>query len=79
MSMYTTATLATSAAAVGLLYMWNRRRQALTIESMAERWKRDLLENVVPFWERFSIDEAHGGFFTALDADGAESYEGHRV
>ena len=69
--MYTTATLATSAAAVGLLYVWNRRRNLLSIESMAARWKRDLLENVVPFWERFSVDEAHGGFFTALDADGA--------
>ena len=38
---------------------------------MAERWQRDLLQNVIPFWEKHSIDHAHGGYFTALDADGS--------
>ena len=38
---------------------------------MAARWRTDLLENVIPFWERHSIDEEHGGTFTALDEDGS--------
>ena len=37
---------------------------------MAEQWRQDLLENVVPFWERVSIDSECGGFFTAVDRDG---------
>lgn len=28
----------------------------LTIAAMAAQWRQDLLENVVPFWERVSID-----------------------
>ena len=38
---------------------------------MAAHWKWDLLENVVPFWEKYSLDREHGGFFTCLDAEGA--------
>lgn len=38
---------------------------------MAARWRRDLLENVVPFWEKHSIDTKHGGYYTALDEAGA--------
>lgn len=40
------------------------------LQSMAACWRRDLLENVVPFWEKYSIDTKHGGFYTALDEDG---------
>ncbi|MBY0506220.1 MAG: AGE family epimerase/isomerase [Bryobacteraceae bacterium] len=36
----------------------------------AERYRRELLENVIPFWMRHSVDQEHGGFFTCLDRDG---------
>ena len=38
---------------------------------MAARWKRDLFTNVIPFWEKHSLDREHGGYFTCLDRDGA--------
>jgi N-acylglucosamine 2-epimerase len=41
------------------------------LASYAERYRRDLLESVVPFWMRHSLDREHGGYFTCLDRDGA--------
>ncbi|WP_372638135.1 AGE family epimerase/isomerase, partial [Fodinibius sp.] len=38
---------------------------------LAEKYKRTLLENVIPFWENHSIDEEHGGYFSCLDRDGS--------
>jgi len=35
-----------------------------------ERYERELFQNIVPFWERFSPDEEEGGYFTCLDRDG---------
>jgi N-acylglucosamine 2-epimerase len=37
----------------------------------ADQYRRALLEDVVPFWERHSIDRECGGFFSCLDRDGA--------
>ena len=39
-------------------------------ENYAELYKGELLENVIPFWERHSIDTEHGGYFTCLDRQG---------
>jgi N-acylglucosamine 2-epimerase len=36
----------------------------------AEKYRAALLDDVVPFWERHSIDEAYGGYFTCLGRDG---------
>lgn len=36
----------------------------------AELYKRELLENVIPFWLKHSKDEEHGGFYTCLDRYG---------
>lgn len=33
-------------------------------------YKATLLENVIPFWERHSIDREYGGYFTCLDRSG---------
>jgi N-acylglucosamine 2-epimerase len=62
---------------VGVALLLFRRRAKkhieggdLTIAAMAAQWRQDLLENVVPFWERVSIDSEYGGFFTAVDRDG---------
>jgi N-acylglucosamine 2-epimerase len=37
----------------------------------ADLYRRTLLEDVIPFWERHSPDREHGGYFTCLDRDGA--------
>ncbi len=36
----------------------------------AEKYRRALLEDVIPFWERHSIDRECGGYFTCLARDG---------
>lgn len=34
------------------------------------KYKKELFENVIPFWMRFSKDSLYGGFFTSLDREG---------
>lgn len=34
---------------------------------LAGLYRTELMENVVPYWERYSPDTEHGGFFTCLD------------
>lgn len=36
----------------------------------AQLYKKELLENIIPFWTQHSIDKDHGGFFTCLDRYG---------
>ena len=38
--------------------------------ALSARYKAELLENVVPFWETHSIDAKYGGYFTCLDSAG---------
>ncbi|TDU43076.1 N-acylglucosamine 2-epimerase [Gelidibacter sediminis] len=33
-------------------------------------YKTTLLDDIIPFWERYSIDKEHGGYFTCLDTSG---------
>lgn len=42
----------------------------INAERYVELYKNELLESVVPFWERHSIDTEHGGYFTCLDRQG---------
>ena len=37
----------------------------------AEQYRAALLEDVIPFWERHSLDHACGGYFTCLERDGS--------
>ncbi len=37
---------------------------------LAEQYKNALLNDVIPFWERHSIDWQQGGYFTCLDREG---------
>lgn len=37
---------------------------------LANQYKDELLNNVIPFWERYSRDEEFGGYFTCLDRTG---------
>lgn len=36
----------------------------------AERYKADLVENILPFWIQHGLDPEHGGVYTAVDRDG---------
>lgn len=42
----------------------------MTISDYKHIYKRALLEDVIPFWSKNSIDKEHGGFFTCLERDG---------
>lgn len=39
-------------------------------KGLADQYKKALLEDVIPFWERHSIDWEQGGYFTCLDRAG---------
>ena len=36
----------------------------------SEIYKNELIDNVIPFWMKYSKDEKYGGFFTCLDRRG---------
>ena len=36
----------------------------------AETYKTELLNEIIPFWEKHSVDAKHGGYFTCLDQFG---------
>lgn len=42
-----------------------------TCGGMAQEYRRALLDDVIPFWERHSADRDCGGYFTCLDRDGS--------
>lgn len=39
-------------------------------KQLAQQYKSELLDNVIPFWMQYSIDMTYGGFFTCLQRDG---------
>lgn len=41
------------------------------LEKIAERYKSELFDSIVPFWEKHCIDAEYGGYFTMLDRDGS--------
>jgi N-acylglucosamine 2-epimerase len=43
----------------------------MNFTQLAQEYKSALLEDVIPFWERHSIDRECGGYFTCLDRDGS--------
>jgi len=40
------------------------------IKNTAERYRKSLLDDVIPFWMKFSPDNENGGFFSCLDRKG---------
>ena len=40
------------------------------LAALATLYKTTLLENIIPFWEKHSIDTHYGGYFTALSQEG---------
>ena len=45
-----------------------RRR---TIAQLREQYERELFEHVLPFWETYTPDDVHGGYYNCLDRDGS--------
>jgi len=41
------------------------------MRNLAAFYRRDLLENTLPFWLRHGVDYSHGGYLTYLDRDGS--------
>lgn len=37
----------------------------------AEKYKEDLIENIMPFWLKNGLDREHGGIYTCLNRDGS--------
>lgn len=42
----------------------------LTFAELALQYKQALLDDVLPFWQNYSLDEQEGGYFTCLDTQG---------
>lgn len=42
----------------------------MDLVALADQYKSELLENVLPFWEKHSRDQEQGGYFTCLLRDG---------
>jgi N-acylglucosamine 2-epimerase len=41
------------------------------LNKLPELYRRQLLNDVIPFWMRYSLDKEYGGYFTCLDRDGS--------
>ena len=41
------------------------------IKSWAESYKKDLTENITPFWMKYGLDRENGGVYTCVDRDGS--------
>ena len=41
------------------------------LAAYADRYRTELLDRVIPFWLRHSLDREHGGYFTCLTREGA--------
>lgn len=40
------------------------------LKALSAQYKHALLNDVIPFWEKYSVDWQHGGYFTCLDRTG---------
>jgi N-acylglucosamine 2-epimerase len=45
-------------------------QQSQLIKNLANQYKSELIENILPFWVQNSKDDINGGFFTCLDREG---------
>src|SRR5690606_28850391 len=41
------------------------------MKEFVERYRKELLENTMPFWVKYSNDKEYGGFLTCLERDGS--------
>ena len=40
------------------------------LQQWAQRYKNDLVNNVMPFWMKYGLDRQNGGVYTCVDRDG---------
>ncbi len=50
--------------------MPNGHPTKVQVAALLRQYETELFEHVIPFWERYSRDGAHGGYFNCLDRDG---------
>ena len=43
----------------------------MNIARIVERYDRELVHSVIPFWQNHCVDKEYGGYFTMLDRDGS--------
>ena len=43
----------------------------IDIQPVIQKYENELLNSVIPFWEKYCPDLKHGGYFTCLDRDGS--------
>ena len=43
----------------------------MDFKKLANKYKTELLDSVLPFWLNNSIDKEYGGYFSCLDRDGS--------
>jgi N-acylglucosamine 2-epimerase len=46
------------------------RLAGMSLPDLDNRYRSELFENHLPFWDKFGIDHEHGGFICGLDYDG---------
>ena len=40
------------------------------LKDWAERYRKDLVDDIMPFWLKYGLDRVHGGVYTCVDRDG---------
>ena len=40
-------------------------------QALSAKYENELMNSVVPFWEKNCVDKEFGGYFTSLDRDGS--------
>lgn len=48
----------------------NKQNTTINFNELAQKYKSELLNKVIPFWEKHSKDEEFGGYFTCLNRAG---------
>lgn len=41
------------------------------LQMWADSYRRDLVENIMPFWLKYGLDSKHGGVYTCVNRDGS--------
>ena len=41
------------------------------LQAWADSYRKDLVENIMPFWLKHGLDKVHGGVYTCVDRDGS--------
>ncbi|MBD3352129.1 MAG: hypothetical protein GF364_11635 [Candidatus Lokiarchaeota archaeon] len=42
----------------------------ISFKKTASRYRKELLESIIPFWEKNCVDRKYGGYYTFLDREG---------